>query len=88
MANHKSAVKQHKQALQRRLRNRNHRSRMRSAIKELRQAVEAGDAETSRGLLPATLALVDRTSKLGGIHDNAAGRTKSRLTRAVNKLSA
>jgi small subunit ribosomal protein S20 len=88
MANHKSALKEHRQAVKRRLRNRTHRSRMRTAVKRLRRAVAAGDADSARDLLPATLALVDRTSKLGAIHDNAAARTKSRLTRACNKLNA
>jgi len=88
MANHRSALKEHRQALKRRLRNRIHRSRMRTAVKTLRQAVDAGDAGTAQGLLTATLALVDRTAKLGAIHDKAAARTKSRLTRAINNLSA
>ena len=88
MADHKSALKEHRQAIKRRLRNRNHRSRMRSAVKALRSALEAGDSSTSRSLLPATLSLVDHTAKLGGIHGKAADRTKSRLTRAVNKLGA
>ena len=88
MANHKSALKEHRQSLRRRLRNRDHRTKMRTAVKKLRAAIAAGDAETARGLLPATLALVDHTTKLGGIHDNAGARTKSRLTRAVNRVSA
>ena len=88
MANHKSALKRHRQNQKRRLRNRNHRSRMRTAVKAYRRAVEAGDADTSRGLLSSTLALVDRTAKLGAIHGNAASRTKSRLARALNKLGA
>jgi small subunit ribosomal protein S20 len=87
MANHKSALKAHRQSVKRRLHNRTHRSRMRTAVKKLRRAVTAGDVDSARDLLPATLALVDNTSKLGAIHDNAAARTKSRLTRAVNKLS-
>jgi len=88
MANHKSALKEHRQSVKRRLRLRTHRSRMRTAVKNLRRAVEAGDAEAARGLLPTTLAAVDRTAKLGAIHDNAAARTKSRLTRALNKLGS
>ena len=32
--------------------------------------------------------LVDRTAKLGVIHDNAAARTKSRITRAVNRAAS
>jgi small subunit ribosomal protein S20 len=61
---------------------------MRTAVKELRRTLEAGDADTSRSLLPFALALVDRTARLGAIHANAAARTKSRLTRAVNKLGS
>jgi len=86
MATHKSAIKEHRQSLDRRLRNRQHRSRLRGRVKAIRKAIEAGDAETARGLLPSTLALVDHTAKLGVIHDNAAARTKSRITRAVNRV--
>ena len=88
MANHKSATKEHRQSLKRRARNRDHRSRLRTAVKKFRAALEAGDTETAGGLLPSTLALLDRTAKLGGIHDSAAARTKSRLTRALNRASA
>jgi small subunit ribosomal protein S20 len=61
---------------------------MRTAVKALRRAVDAGDAGVAQGLLTTTLALVDRTAKLGAIHDKAAARTKSRLARATNNLSA
>ncbi len=88
MANHKSALKRHRQEIDRRQRNRNHRTRMRSAVKKLRQALETGDAESAQKLLPATLAVLDHTAKLGAIHDKAAARTKSRLARALNRLSA
>ena len=62
MANHKSAVKQHRQDLKRRTRNRVHRARLRTAIKNCRKAIEAGDAETAKSLLGPTLSLLDRTS--------------------------
>jgi small subunit ribosomal protein S20 len=88
MATHKSAVKRHRQEDQRRMRNRAHRTRLRSQVKRIRKALSDGDAEAARGLLPATLSLIDHTVKLGALHDNAAARTKSRLTRAVNKLGA
>ena len=87
MANHKSAVKKFRQDLQRRARNRMHRTRLRSQVKKIRKAVEDGDAETARSLLPGTLSLIDHSAKLGVVHDNAAARTKSRITRAVNKLA-
>jgi small subunit ribosomal protein S20 len=83
VANHKSALKQYRQSVKRRTRNRANRSRMRSAVKRLRQLI-LSDAVAARSALPTTLGLIDHTAKLGAIHDNAAARTKSRLTRAVN----
>lgn len=86
MAKHKSALKQHRQEVRRRERNRHHRSRLRTAVKRLRKALEAGEAASAAELLPATLSLVDRTARTGLVHRNAAARTKSRLTRALQRL--
>ncbi|HEX4823197.1 MAG TPA: 30S ribosomal protein S20 [Candidatus Polarisedimenticolaceae bacterium] len=88
MASHASAVKKNKQDIKRRLRNRAHQSRLRTQIKKVRQAVAAGDGPTAQSLMKDMIALVDRTAKHGVLHKNAAARTKSRLTRAVAKLSA
>jgi len=87
MANNPSAIKRNRQSIGRRLRNRSQRSRMRTTIKTLRQAVESGDSKTAQGLLPEALRLVDSTAQKGAIHRNAAARTKSRLVLAVGKLS-
>ena len=86
MANTKSAEKRNRQTLLQRDRNRAQRTRMRSAIKDLRQVIEAGDAEKARELLPETLRVIDVTAQKKVVHANAAGRTKSRLTRAVAGL--
>jgi small subunit ribosomal protein S20 len=86
MANTKSAVKRHRQSLDRRARNRSQRSRMRTAIKNLRAAVDAGQAEEARALLGSTLQVIDRTASHGVIHRNTAARYKSRLTHAVAAL--
>ncbi len=88
MATHKSAIKQHRQSLDRRMRNKRRRTTLRTRIKRIRKALESGDLETARGLLPALLALIDRTAKHGIIHANAAARTKSRITRAVNRAAS
>lgn len=88
MANHKSALKEHRQSLKKRELNRGHRARMRTAIKKFRALVAGGDAAAAKASLSEMLSLVDRSSKLGAIHANAAARTKSRLTRAVNKIAA
>lgn len=88
MATHKSAVKEHRQSLARRQRNRFQRSRLRTALKRYRAAIAEGDVNAARELLPASLSLLDTTAKHGAIHVNAASRTKSRLTRALNRLNA
>lgn len=87
MANTKSAEKRIRQNEERRQRNRAKRSTMRTAVKKLRAAVAAGDAATAQELLPATLQTIDKTAQKGVIHDNAAARYKSRLTKAVHGLS-
>jgi small subunit ribosomal protein S20 len=86
MANIKSAEKRIRTSLRQRERNRMLRSRMRSAVKDLRQAVADGDADAAKEKLPKTLGIVDSTARKGVIHANAAARTKSRLTRAVQAL--
>jgi len=88
MANIKSAKKRALQATIRQQRNRSYRSRMRTAIKQLRSAVAEGDQKTAQSLLGGTCSIIDSTAQKGVIHANVAARTKSRLTRAVTALSA
>lgn len=88
MASHESALKAHRQSVKRRLRNRTHRSRLRTQVKKLTKAIETGDSKEAGGLLRATLALVDRSVKHGVLHKNNAARTKSRLCKAVTRLSS
>lgn len=86
MANHPSAKKRHRQSLKRREHNRHYRTRLRGAVKSVRQAVEADDKEKAEELLAPTLSLVDRVAGKGIVHRNKAARTKSRLTKAVRGL--
>ena len=86
MANIKSAEKRNRTNEASRGRNRSYRTRMRSAIRDLRAAVDAGDRATAESLLAQTLSLVDSTAQKKIIHPNAAARTKSRLTKAVASI--
>jgi small subunit ribosomal protein S20 len=63
------------------------RSRLRTQVRRYRKALEAGDPKSLGGMLSETLSLIDRSAKLGIIHDNAAARTKSRLTLALGRIS-
>ena len=86
MATHKSAVKRHRQNLERRARNRTYRTRLRNQIRKLRATVEANDQETASKMLPEMISLIDRSIQKGVIAENAASRQKSRLTRLVHSL--
>jgi small subunit ribosomal protein S20 len=88
VASHASAVKKQRRDEKRRLHNRTLRSRYRTQMKKIRALLDSGDLDGARKILPATLSLVDRSAKLGVIHDNTAARAKSRLMLAVNRLSA
>ena len=50
-------------------------------------ALTAGDAEAAKGLLSATVSEIDRAVRKGIVHDNAAARYKSRLSRKLNALA-
>lgn len=88
MANSESAKKRNRQMLKRRARNRTHTSRMRTAVKVLRQAIADGDQKTAQELLNSTMGIVDSVARKGVIHRNAAARTKSRLCRAVASMGS
>lgn len=83
MAHSASAIKRVRQNIQRRLRNRADRSRLRSHIKKLRQALDSSNLAEAKKLLPETASLVDVMVKKGIIHKNAGNRYKSRLARRV-----
>jgi small subunit ribosomal protein S20 len=77
-----------RQSLKHRARNRKNLSLLKTQVKRLRAAIAKGDAEAARKLLPETVGSIDKASKKGVIHDNAASRYKSRLTRRINALAA
>jgi small subunit ribosomal protein S20 len=77
-----------RQSLKRRARNRSNTSLLKTQVKKLRAAIAAGDAAEAQKLLPVTVGGIDKAAKKGVIHDNAAARHKSRLTRKVSDLAA
>ena len=78
-------MKAHRQTLKRTAHNRELRSRLRTALKSIRAAIDAGNSADAKSAISATFSIVDKMSAKGIIHDNAAGRYKSRL---VKRLSA
>ena len=88
MATHASALKAHRQSLKNREHNRQFRSRLRSALKDVRAAIDGNDLAAARTALKRTISLIDRMASKGIIHRNAAGRYKSRLTSRLAARSA
>ena len=88
MASHDSALKAHRQNIVRRERNRQMRTRLRRALRDIRAAIDGGDAAEVKDALRNTISLVDRMAGKGIIHRNTAGRYKSRLAGRVAKKSA
>ena len=88
MANHKSAEKRNRQAQQRRMRNRANRSKMKTVIKNLNEAIEPGNAQEAKPALASAVPVIAKTASKGTIHKKNASRKISRLTKRVNQLEA
>lgn len=88
MAHHASALKQMRQGVKRRARNRQNVSLVKTEIKKLREVIAKGDAAAAKALLPKTVGAIDKAVKKGVLHDNAGSRYKGRLSIKVNALSA
>lgn len=86
MANHKSAVKRHKQSLVRAERNRAVRTRVKNVIKQVRAAVLSKDKDQAATALLKATSVLDKAATKGSIHWKKAARKISRLTRTVNAI--
>ena len=88
MASHESALKAHRQNVKRREHNRQLRTRLRSALRDIRAAIDSEDPAKVKDALRSTISLVDKMAAKKLIHRNTAGRYKSRLASRVAKKSA
>ncbi len=88
MASHDSALKAHRQNVKQRDHNRQMRTRLRGALRDIRAAIDGEDPAKVKDALRDTISLVDKMAKKRLIHRNAAGRYKSRLAARVARKSA
>jgi small subunit ribosomal protein S20 len=88
VANIKSAEKRARQTIKRRERNVAGRSRLRTAIKSVVNAVEAGNKEQAAANLKSAAPIIDSAVNKGLIHRNKAARHKRELNARVKELSA
>ena len=86
MANIKSARKRAHQAVGRRTHNMKLRTEVRTAIKNVKKAVAAGNKENASKMLLQYQSVIDRIVAKGILHRNAGNRHKSRLAHALKGL--
>ena len=79
MANHFSALKRARQTEKRTARNRSNTSRLRSALRDMREALAKGDKAAAEQTFRQTGSALDKAIQKGVLHENTAGRYKSRL---------
>jgi small subunit ribosomal protein S20 len=80
MANHFSALKRARQTEKRTARNRANTSRLRSALRQLREALTKGDKTAAEQVFRQTVSALDKGVQKGVVHKNTASRYKSRLS--------
>ena len=88
MANIAQARKRARQSEKQRAHNGSLRSTLRTAIKRVRKAVEAGDKTAAQAVFQQSVAIIDRIADKKIVHKNKVSRDKSRLSAAIKALAA
>ena len=88
MANTKSAKKAARQTERKTEVNKSRRSRTRTAIKKVEEAIAAGNADAAVAALRGAEPEMMRAARAGVLHKNTASRKVSRLTKAIKAIKA
>ena len=87
MANTVSAKKATRKITKRTDVNKNRRTRMRSFIRTVEEAIAAGDRKSAQDALQAAQPVIMRAAQNGIVHANAASRKVSRLAHRIKALA-
>ena len=87
MANKKSAEKRYRQSLVRRMKNRQVKSEIKTAVKKFTAEVDAKNKEGAEQALVTVQKLMDTAKGKGVLHRNSVARKKSRLAKKLNALT-
>jgi small subunit ribosomal protein S20 len=88
LANTAQAKKRARQAEKHRQHNASMRSMLRTYIKRVIKAIQAGDRAKAESEYQTAVPIIDRMARKGLIHANKAARHKSRLTHHIRDLQA
>jgi small subunit ribosomal protein S20 len=87
LANTRSAEKRNRQTQKRRARNQGVRTRVKSAVKKVRETLERGELAEAQEAFKVAARAIDKASSKGVVHRNTASRKISRLAKAVAKTA-
>ena len=87
MANIKSSAKRAQIAQVRTKRNAAYKSMMKTAIRRFDSTLKAEDIAAAKDELRNATRMIDKVKTKGVIHKNTANRRKSRLAKALNRVS-
>ena len=88
MANIKSQIKRNRQNEKARLRNKSVKSSLKTVIRKLHEASDAGNTEVATALLRDASRKLDKAVSKGVIHKNQAANRKSAIAKQLSSLSA
>jgi small subunit ribosomal protein S20 len=86
MANTKSAKKATRQIARRTVVNKSRRTRVRTAMRKVEEAIAVGDSSRARAAMAEAEPAIIRAAQKGIMHRNAASRKVSRLAHRIAKL--
>jgi small subunit ribosomal protein S20 len=87
VANIKSQIKRIGQNERRRVRNKDVKSELKTAVRRFREAADAGDAQATGEALRTASRLLDKAASKGVIHKNQAANRKSAMAQRAAKPS-
>ena len=87
MANTAQARKRARQTVKVNAHNSAMRSMLRTAVKNVRKAVDAGDKAKAAEVFKSSMCVIDRIADKKLVHKNKAARDKSRLAAAIKGMA-
>jgi small subunit ribosomal protein S20 len=88
MANTKSAKKAARQTVRRTEANKTRRTRLRTSVRKVEEAIASGDKAAAAAALKAAEPVIARTAQKGIVHRKTASRKVSRLVKRVGAMGA
>ncbi len=87
MANHVSSLKRARQTETRTANNRANRSRVRTSLRAMREALVKGDSKAANAQFRETVSALDKSVQKGVLHKNTVSRYKSRLNARLKAVA-